>query len=489
VVDPVKLISSARSRLAQIAATGGVVCAFVPAIAASVLAVALRPLDQWLNVRFGYQLPPSVLDDLRAGLVAAVIADFVLGVALAIRAWRRAGDLVAAAARVDDLVHARQEIVTLATLTDPSRPSAASERTALFPILWRRAAASLANFDPRRAFRFSPAIPLKRGSALALATVILFGLSMMALVRLPQPEAAQARKLREIARAIESSSIEADSRDLAKALRNTAAALENPKLPPEEKLKILADAMRKLDQQQAKSESAKGNESKGNSSGKGDSGKGGEGRGSGEGKGTGNGSNAEGKSSGSGNGSQQQISDLEKELSKTKAQIESESGPKDKSMPKPSAGEKNGNVLKPGENPNQPGSANQANAAAQNKQPRAGEKQPQTQKPGEGEKQNASNDKGSTKGDTHLGQFPAPVRYERFYKPGEHGPPIEIRDARYVVFRLPSAAISGGGKTVMDTERPVASTPYSNVPLKAERPGAEPDERQPVPPRYRDLIQ
>ncbi len=95
----------------------------------------------------------------------------------------------------------------------------------------------------------------------------------------------------------------------------------------------------------------------------------------------------------------------------------------------------------------------------------------------------------ATGGDTHLGQFPAPVRFERFYKAGEHGPPIEIKDARYVLFRIPPATTaSGAGKTVLDKERPTASTPYSNLPLKEERITAAPDERQLVPPRYRDLL-
>ena len=42
--------------------------------------------------------------------------------------------------------------------------------------------------------------------------------------------------------------------------------------------------------------------------------------------------------------------------------------------------------------------------------------------------------------------------------------------------------------TNADTNRPTASVPYANVPLKAERLYATPQERQLVPPRYRDLI-
>lgn len=490
-VNPVELIGRARRRLTLIAATDALLYALAPAVTAFALALAMAPLDEWTRARLGYGLTAPILANLRAGLIAAGLIDLGLCAALARRAWLRADDFATAAERVDALVGARQEVLTFATFTDPSRASAKSERTALFPILWRRAAAYLAQFDPERAFRFEIGAPLRRGSMLALATLVFFGLVMMALVRPPSPEAGQARRLREIAREIESSSAGGESQALAKALRETAAALENPKLPPEQKLKMLAEVTREVEQPPVKPpESGKGNQSgKGNAAGKGDSGNGGEGQGSGKGKGAGKGSNPEGTGSSEGkkNGPEQ-IAEIKKELSEAKAKIESASAPKENSMPKPSAGEKNGSALRQGENPNQSGPA--PNAAAENKLPKQGESGPQTEKTGEGGKQSAKNDKGSTKGDTHLGQFPEPVRYERFFKPGEHGPPIELRDARYVLFRLPAAMPSGGGgKTVVDAEHPAASTPYSNVPLKAERLEAAPDERQPVPPRYRDLIQ
>jgi hypothetical protein len=58
-----------------------------------------------------------------------------------------------------------------------------------------------------------------------------------------------------------------------------------------------------------------------------------------------------------------------------------------------------------------------------------------------------------------------------------------------VMFRLPGAPSSGdGGKTVLDTERPTASTAYVNAPLAPSSDNAPPDERQLVPPRYRDMI-
>jgi hypothetical protein len=59
-----------------------------------------------------------------------------------------------------------------------------------------------------------------------------------------------------------------------------------------------------------------------------------------------------------------------------------------------------------------------------------------------------------------------------------------------VTFRLPTDTLAAGGegKTVPDTGRPAAQTAYTNAPLREQRLAISPDERQLVPPRYRDLI-
>jgi hypothetical protein len=255
---------------------------------------------------------------------------------------------------------------------------------------------------------------------------------------------------------------------------------------------MLADVINDLERiKPPASPAAKGTKQsgEGSSAGKGNSAKG-QGQEVGEGQGGGK-SNAGAGDSGEGKKkSDQRIADLEKELSNTRTEIANESAARNNPIPKPQPGQAKGRTLAAGENPNQPGSANQPNAKSQNEMPKPANEAAQTERTGQGGKGTAKNDKGSTSGDTHLGQFPEPIRYERYYKPGEHGPPIEIRDARYVVFRLPSAATSAGeGKIVTDTRQPEASTPYSNVPLKAERLEAAPEERQLVPPRYRELIQ
>jgi hypothetical protein len=495
VPNPVEVIGAARARLAMVAAAEAAIRALSPALTAFAMALALAPLNAWTRLRFGYELAPAMLANLRAGLAAAAVLDLALCGILALIAWRRTNDYLGAAERVDEIVGAHQEIVTLATLTDPANPPAEYRRSPLFPILLTRAAGYLAKFAPERAFRLKVLRPARRGLAVSIASLVLLAAAMMALMRPPLPEAAEARKLREMARVLEASSTTGEGRALARALRDTAVALENPTLPPEQKLKMLAEVTNDVERMKPPppppNTGKSGNKSgKGSGNGQGESGKG---QGKGEGKGTGPGQNESGKAQAGGSGGKQnapQIAELESELSKTRQRIENESAPKDKSMPKPSAGEKSGNNLAAGANPTKPGSMNRPDAEAEkNRIPKPGENPPPNSKSPEGGKETAKNDKGSTKGDTHLGQFPQPVSYERFYKPGEHGPPIEIRDARYVVFRLPEAIAGGGGKTVIDSNRPAASTPYSNAPLSEQRLEATPEERQQVPPRYRELIQ
>jgi hypothetical protein len=140
---------------------------------------------------------------------------------------------------------------------------------------------------------------------------------------------------------------------------------------------------------------------------------------------------------------------------------------------------------KPGNNPNQPGGSNQQNGSGPVPQAQtlANSKMPS------GKSLSGHRNEQGSMGDTHLGEFPKPGNYERFYKLGEGGPPINVRDARYVTFQLPTEIESAGaGAIVPDNTRPQAATPYTNAPLKQERLPVSPDERQLVPPRYRELI-
>jgi hypothetical protein len=415
---------------------------------------------------------------------------------MAWRAWREADNFIDTAERVDEAVGGHQEIVTLASLADPAAepPTERARRTPLFPELWRRAAGYLERFDPNGAFAFEVGRPLVRSLPIAAAIVVMFAVAALALVRPPTPEQLEARKLRAAAKELAGSPSSTDN-DLASKLRAAADALENPDLPPREKLARLAEAMSELQkQQQGSAPQQSASNSSGSSSGKGNSGKG-SGQNNGQGQDAGNGQGkSQGQSQGQGknqgnnpNGpkGKEQIVELQNDLSKAQAQIASAEESKN-SAPKSGQGDK-GNALKPGSDLNKKGPSQQPDATAQGNVPLPKPSASAMNQAPAGGTKSGKNERGGH-GDTHLGEFPVPENFPRFYKPGE-GPAIEIRDARYVLFRLPTEVVSAnGGKLTPDTNRPTASVPYANVPLKPARVDATPEERQLVPPRYRDLI-
>lgn len=493
-INPVEQIVAARRRLQQVAALRAGLALLIPALTALMLAAALEAIGAATWERMGYLLAPAKLGGLRLALLAVGVAALAGCAVLAWQAYRQADDFMDAAERVDEAVGGHQEIITLASFTTTAAEpnSQRALRTPLFPLLWRRAIGYLERFDPRRAFALDVRRPLLRSLPIAGLIVVVFAAAALALVRPTTAEQLQARKLRTAAKSLASSSSPAD-KQLASKILAAAEAIENPKLPPEEKLEQLAEAMRELQKQQqgsspqqtAQNATGKGN---GNSNGNSSQGNGqgngpGQGQDNGQGQGNGQGqAQSQGQNPNGPKGNEQMV-ELRNDISKAQAQIEAGAGSKS-NAPKPGQDEKGG-ALKPGNDSNHKGSSEQPDALAQGKIPRPGTSA-NGQMPSGGTRRDKNEPGGH--GDTHLGEMPAPENFQRFYQPG-HGPPIEIRDARYVVFRLPTEVVSAnGGKNVPDTNRPTASVPYANVPLKAERLDLAPEERQLVPPRYRDLI-
>jgi len=493
VINPIEQIFAARRRLKRIAALRAGMMLIVPALTALLVAAGLDIIGAATWQRLGYALAPAPLAELRIALTVAGILALTGCAAMAWRAWWAANDFMDTAERVDEAVGGHQEIVTLASLADPADSAAQrTQRTPLFPLLWRRAAGYLERFDPKIAFAFEVRSPIVRSLPIAAAILVVLAAVAFALIRRPTPEQIEARRLRAAAEQLASSPSPAD-KELASKILAAANALDNPALPSPEKLQRLADAMSELQrQQQASSSNATGSSStgKGKSKSKG-SGAGeaqgetnGQGQGNGQGRNQGAGAN-QGQNGQNSNGpkSNQQMVELQNNLSKAQAQIERSAGAQN-NAPKPGEGDK-GSALKPGKNPNEKGPSQELDSLAKGNLPR-----PDAFAKGQlpsGNSKNGKQDKGGS-GDTHLGEFPMAENFPRFYKPGE-GPPIQIRDARYVVFRLPTEVVSAsGGKLVPDNNRPLASVPYANVPLKQERLETTPQERQLVPPRYRDLI-
>jgi hypothetical protein len=519
VTKPVELLGQAHRRLALIAAARAVAIWIIPACAALALAGLFDQIGAATWGRLGYELAGGYALALRIAMLAAGIAMLGAG---AIRGWLawRATDFVTAAGQVDDAVDAHQQVLTLAALSDPRHPEALQERGALFPVLWGHATAMLASFDPKRAFGLEVGRPLGRSSIFTAVAIVLVALATLALINRIAPDQLAARKLVELAREIGNT---AAGNGPAQEIIAAAERVEHSALPPEQKLQQLADLTKQLKQQQQqekqpppgkapKNKSAQnqtGKSSSGSGTGKGQA-KNAEGNGTGEGgksQGAGNGS---GKGTGQGSGkdqnskqdanaehkkdqnqkTNQQLAQLQDQIAKAQAQIQAEKAknPGPKNQP---GGKDKGSASKPDKNGDQRLASVDQQGKGNNKmnQPGGtGGQQPNGQKPGD----KNSTTPGGTKGDTHLGEFPAPVPYQHFYRLGEHGPKLAVQDARYVLFQLPEAVASSanGGKLMLDTGGPHATTPYVNVPLDQSRPlEVAPNEQQLVPPRYRDLIQ
>ncbi len=515
---PVETIGIASARIARLAAIRAMLCAVAPAITAIALGALLEPIGAVTWTRLGYRLAPERGTVLSVALIGAGIVVLAAGLVMAFRAYRRASDFVAAAAELDERLECHQEIVTFATIADPSAPeSVRARRTPLFPILLRRATALFSGLDVRREFRLEAGEPLKRSSIFAGAVALAMVIATLGLVRAPTPENTEAARLRAIAAEIASTSSSSDDSALADKIRQAADALENSKLPPEEKRKRIEEAMQQADKAAQKRNNSpsgknqgtgKSTAQNGTGNGKSNGARNSAGTGSGEGKsGSGAGQNPGGAGAGSGKGGTGK-NDGGKGLSKSgqNNQNKADQSNRDQNKPEQSSIELHDELAKAeaqveAANEKNPGPNNQSG----NDKNQGGGLEPDANRPGIAPKPGANGDRnlpatggkpknnkdmGSNLGDTHLGEMPTSTNAQRFLKPGEKGASVDIKDARYVMFRLPGAPSSGsGGKTVLDIDRPTATTGYVNAPLAPTSDEAPPDERQLVPPRYRDMIQ
>jgi hypothetical protein len=517
VENPVETIGAASARIARLSAIRVMLCAVAPALTAIALGLFLEPIGELTWTRYGYAMATDRVAVLSLALIGAGIVVMLAGLVMAFRAYRRDNDFLAAAAELDDLLECDQQIVTFATLANPaSLESGRARRTPLFPVLWRRAIALFGGLDVRHEFKLEVGEPLRRSSMLAGVVALAMVLATLGLVRAPTPEDREAAKLRAIAAEIAKTSTGSDDAALAEKIREAADALENSKLPPEEKKKRIEDAMREAKRAAEKrnNNEAGKNQATGKSaaqSGKGNS----SGSGSGQGKsGTGAGQNAGGNNPGPGKGGTGNNSgknqggnaaakndkndqnksnasniELQNELAKAEAQVETANAKNPGPDSKPGNDKNQGGANKPGDMTNQDKTGSQLDPNKRGDMPKPGANGDRNI-PSAGGKPKNDRDMGSNLGDTHLGEMPTSTNAQRFLKPGEKGSTVDIKDARYVMFRLPGAAASSGngGKTVLDSDRPSATTAYVNAPLAPTSDDAPPDERQLVPPRYRDMI-
>jgi len=499
VINPVELINRSRQRLMRLA-VGQVAATWILPIALTVtLALSLKRVRSLILDRYDYVIAPRAAVTLRQAILLMATLELSALAWFAFRAWRHNNDFGATAQRIDDAVGARQEIVTLGTFADPAHPERMERRSPLFAMLWRRAIAHLESFNPRREFGFEAGAPLKRSAMLSGALAVLIGLAVIALIRVPSAIEAATYRLREFADKLDTPGAMASDRQMAEAIRDVAKDLETPRLPPQQKLaelRAIKQEIAKLDQPQSSAQAGSGN-SGGNGNGAGGgSGSGGTGKGEGKGQDKGPGSDAKGQGNGSGGANKggqgdKQTLELHNDIAKAEAKLEAESGADNQSQVARNQGQNgSGMVPQPGSNPNQNGPQSRPNGTGNIQMPGGGKLADSQTPPSSNGSAPRSDNKGS-QGDTHLGDFPKAANYERYYRVGDKGPPIDIKDARYVTFRLPTSTIAGGeatGKVVHDAGSPAAKTPYTNAPLKEQRIAASPDEEQLLPPRYSDLI-
>ena len=136
-IDPIEVIGRARRRIAELAALRVAIYLAPPVVIALALGLGFESVGSATWERWGYVLAPSLGRGMHLGLLAAATIGLAVGALTAWLAYRRASDFVQAAERIDRRVDAKQEILTLATLSG-SGPSDETSRSSLFPILWRR---------------------------------------------------------------------------------------------------------------------------------------------------------------------------------------------------------------------------------------------------------------------------------------------------------------------------------------------------------------
>jgi uncharacterized membrane protein YgcG len=482
--NPIEIVAKARKRIARLAVIRIVLVAAFPFGVTVAIAIALNRFNGLAFDNFGYLMDGVRARLFQSSLLLLVLIEMLLTAVLGWRAWLYNFDFIRTAEQIDLRTDGKQEIVTLASLSSPVGGEVANMPSPLFPLLWARVAASLERFEPRTAFVLGVREPLLRSIILAAVAVIILATAAFALMTRPRPEQLVTHRLELLANTI--AAADSPTPQLAAAARDVAKDLANPKLPPQQKiaeLRALEHELQRFQPPHQGTHQGQGNSS-GNSRGNGNGG--GEGGGSGSASGKSSGSSALGSGAGKGDSASQQLLELHNDIAKARMKLEQQtaSGPRNTSAENNSS-RSNGATPNPGTNPRQLAGQDSSNGTGQVSQPQTLAHAKSSSGQGPGPQRNY----GGSMGDTHLGEFPKPGNYQRFYKLGENGPPITIRDARYVTFRLPTETESSdGGAIVPDNARLRATTPYTNAPLKQQRLPISPDEQQLVPPRYRGLI-
>ncbi len=186
--SPVELISAARKRLARVAAIRASIYFLTPALTAVALGALLPAIGALTWERMGYFLPNDLMLDARLAMLAAGFTAVLIGALLGWRAYAVSDDFVGAAMQVDAYLHANEQVVTLATLSNPDAPEASRPaRSPLFPMLWRNVSAVLSAFDPDKEFRIELGEPIRKSSLLSAAFPAILAIAAFLLIKPPTP--------------------------------------------------------------------------------------------------------------------------------------------------------------------------------------------------------------------------------------------------------------------------------------------------------------
>ena len=128
----------------------------MPLVVTLALLIGFDHLREFVWDHWAYALTADHVAILKEVLFIVAVAELIAMAALALSGYFKLNDYVATAARIDDHIGAHQEILTLATMTDPAHPETREGRSPLFPMLWRRTIAYFDLFAPRREFPLKP---------------------------------------------------------------------------------------------------------------------------------------------------------------------------------------------------------------------------------------------------------------------------------------------------------------------------------------------
>ncbi len=409
----------------------------------------------------------------RSALLGLAGAAVVIGIlAVALRYRPRIPAVRTAARLLDEKASSQDRFVTLATLDPSSRSGSFFER------LQREAAGMVRRVQIERDFPYSFKRSFLRSVLISLVAAGLFH-ALLPLAQSSLPAVPAETRIRELVRQLEQ---QPRLSELARSLAALTKRLEDPKVPAQEKQKLIQEMQQKLVEQlkQEKQQdnrdllaqaagSLKGLEQESGGEQRKEQQKGGGGVNSnlpqenqGEGK--------KQSQDGGGDGQGDRTAQLTKEMRQGKS-TQGDPKKQDQEKAPQNRGEGKGNEPDP--------NLLDANKPGGKKDDRTG-----------GKAQGGSAEKvGRSKRSEEIPQGAPPA--ERYFQPGEQGRE-GLKGARYVTVQLPEEVaadskgeISGTKESKERKSRP--KVPVSNVPLPSHIPDA-PTEKQPMPLEYRDII-